>query len=268
MRLIHPRGTLGIPLIAACLSALPANAQDDPRALSGTWEGTYVCAQGETALRLELRGSRFGVVNGVFRFSSVGGAEARNPEIPSGAYPLLGTASGTSLVLRPVDVRRMPGVYFPVGLLGTVDGRRMEGRIEGAGCTTFAVRKTADAAPGAPLPGGYGEQRWAALAETDAWAMYVDERPAVETGASTARVWVRWTYLNTDAERGQGAGQMVEYDLEYDCVAGLARAWSTVERAPGGELTRFDDLPPFRWERVAKGSADALAFDYACAEEP
>jgi hypothetical protein len=251
---------------AGCLlPAVPARAQDGWRELSGRWDGTYVCAQGETALRLDLRAGPSGVVSGVFRFSSIGQAEALNPEIPGGEYPVMGMLAGGALSLRPVDVRRMPGSYIPVGVLGSVAGRRMQGRIEGPSCTTFSVRKTADAAAGAPLPGGYGEQRWEPLAEEDAWAMYIDTRAAVDEGRSTARVWVRWVFRQADAGLGKAAGEMEEYDMEYDCAAGLARAWATVGRAPGGGLTSFDGSSPYRWSPVVKGTAEGLAFDVACA---
>src|SRR5687768_9796209 len=48
------RTSLRRTLAAACASAAclatPAAAQDDATLLSGTWQGTYVCQQGQTAV--------------------------------------------------------------------------------------------------------------------------------------------------------------------------------------------------------------------------
>jgi len=255
-RRFFPRLTAAVG--CGLLTALPAAAQGtDARALSGAWEGVYRCEQGPTALRMELRGGENGVVQGVFRFSAL----AENPGVPDGEYPLLGRLSGTALVLRPVDAGFLPEGYVPVGVQATTSGdaRRIEGWIEAALCTTFAVEKTADADPADPLPGGYGGQRWSTLAELDEGALHADTRERPGTGGSTARVWVRWTPAPGEGDR------VVDYDLEFDCRARQSRVWYLVEHAPDGTVDRFDGSPPLRWTRVAKGTPEELAYAQACA---
>lgn len=119
-------GDMEIPVVA------------DARGVTGTWRGTYVCAQGLTALELALTGHEDGRVEGTFAFSEAAG----NPGVPSGSYRVHGVLSaGLVLRLDPGEWIRRPRDYFPVALVGRVeqDASRYYGFVDGWSCGTFAV---------------------------------------------------------------------------------------------------------------------------------
>ncbi|MEW2359431.1 hypothetical protein [Spirillospora sp. NPDC029432] len=119
----------------------PAVPGDSATALSGVWEGTYTCNQGLTRLRLTLTGDPAGRITGVLRFS----ADPSNPSVPTGSYTVNGTLSGDSLRLRGDSWISRPGVYLMVSLdaeLSSADPDQIQGTVDGAGCTTFTVRRS------------------------------------------------------------------------------------------------------------------------------
>jgi hypothetical protein len=253
---------LVVSAVAACLgAAVPAHAQPaDARALSGRWTGTYECLQGITALELELRGNGYGIVQGTFAFSPT----AENREVETGRYPVMGRFTGTSLVLRPIDVRDMPGVYVPVGIQATVTGRRMTGWIEGPGCGALTLARAESAAPSAPLPGGYGQQRWDVIGEAELGRLSVDGRDDRSRGASVTRTWMRWETLRDDAAAGVQAGARVEWEVEVDCAARLVRVWHTVQYGPDGQVTVFEASAPYAWEPITDDSMYDRVAERAC----
>lgn len=139
----------GLLILCACASGgtsattaspgaegLPTTA--DASGLTGTWRGLYVCAQGVTALELELRGMQDGRVGGTFAFSEA----KENPGVPSGSYRVHGVLSaGLVLRLDPGEWIEHPQDYFPVALVGKVSGEesRYYGFVDGLGCETFSV---------------------------------------------------------------------------------------------------------------------------------
>lgn len=255
-------------VFAAVLSAaVPVRAQPaDATALSGRWSGTYVCSQGETALELTLRGNAHGIVRGTFAFSPT----PQNPEVLTGSYPVLGRLTGTSLVLRPVDVRQMPGAYVPVGIQATVErgGARIAGWIEGPICGIVTLQRTAASSPADPLVGGYGEQQWTPVAESAAGTLYVDGRDPPDTGASTTRTWMRWHSTTQTPWLGLLAGQAAEWEMEFDCEARLVRVWHTLIYAADGQMQDVDASAPYAWAPVGQGSLDEHAWSHACSGEP
>jgi hypothetical protein len=260
MRPSFHRTVISAFALAGCLAAVrPAHAQPtDATGLSGLWRGTYVCSQGETALELDLRGNAYGIVRGTFAFS----ATARNRGVPSGSYPVLGRMSGTSLVLRPIDVREMPGTYVPVGIQATVapGEERIEGWIEGPTCGALRVDRTSSSASADPLPGGYGEQEWVPVAESRDGILYMDGRAFPGTRSSTARRWTRWESALDIPETGLQAGQALEWDMEFDCPAQLVRVWYSIVYDTDGEMRYVDALAPYRWQPVVAGTLD----EHAC----
>lgn len=260
MRLIQPRAVLFACALAAC-AAVPAHAQPaDASDLSGRWTGTYVCNQGSTALELNLRGNAHGLVHGTFGF----GPTSANPSVARGTYPVIGRYTGTSLVLRPIDVTEMPEGYVPVGIQATLTGRRMAGWIEGPTCGALEVARAEAARPDDPLPGGYGQQRWGVIADGEAGRLYLDARPR-RVPASVQQVWMRWETLQDVPASGLTAGQVLEWEVELDCRAGLVRTWHALAFDADGALTSFDSSMPYAWEPVTEGSLNQLAADAACA---
>lgn len=259
------RHSIHIIVVAVFISALPAHTQPaDASALSGRWSGTYDCAQGITALELTLRGNAHGMVHGTFAFSPT----PENPEVLTGSYPVLGRLTGTSLVLRPIDVREMPGSYVPVGIQATVapDGGRLQGWIEGPSCTVVAVERASTASPSDALDGGYGAQEWTPIAEAASGVLYADTRELPPSGISTRRLWVRWHGTDDDPGMGLLAGQAVEWEMEFDCGPALVRTWHTLIYASDGQLQHADASAPYRWAEIQGGTFDQFAWQQACAD--
>jgi hypothetical protein len=125
------------------LVAAPAAAQTG---FGGTWRGTYVCAQGNTALALTIAPRKDGTVSALFHFA----AAPDNPDVRTGCFEMQGRAGDTpgEIALRPVRWLRRPANYLMVGLDGAIsaDGGRIEGLVRGPGCTVFRVERI----PGPP----------------------------------------------------------------------------------------------------------------------
>jgi hypothetical protein len=105
----------------------------------GTWIGTYRCGQGQTGLRLVVTGDDPDSLAAAFRFFPV----ADNPGVPSGSFAMTGSRSGRDVRLRQSAWIDQPPGYVMVDLVGelTDDGERFAGTVQGAGCTTFALRR-------------------------------------------------------------------------------------------------------------------------------
>ncbi len=124
--------------------AAPAPAPFKPSApaaatgFSGSWTGTYTCAQGLTGIDIMFDAPANGEITAVFSFYAV----ASNPGVPSGRFRVVGTAPGPGdrqLTLFPDAWIQRPTGYAMVGvdLQLTPDGKAMRGKLSGApGCTT------------------------------------------------------------------------------------------------------------------------------------
>ncbi len=115
-------------VVAAPEPALPLRPGDE-------WVGTYTCAQGDTDLALHVGAARDGAVDVVFEFSHA-------PSGASGAFRMRGSVGPNGeIVLAPGPwIRRPPG-YVTVGMRGQVRGATFTGRIDGPGCTDFALQR-------------------------------------------------------------------------------------------------------------------------------
>ncbi|HEX6040385.1 hypothetical protein [Longimicrobium sp.] len=249
-------------IVPACAlaAAAPAHAQPaDASALSGRWTGTYECPQGVTALDLDLRGNAYGIVQGTFQFSPT----PENPEVPAGSYPVMGRFTGAALVLRPIDAREMPAGYGPVGIQATVNGRRMAGLILGPGCGAMAVTRAQSAAPDAPLPGGYGQQRWEVIGQNERERLSVEVAPDT-MGTHVTRAWMRWEALQDNPENGDQAGTETNWEVEMDCEGGLVRVWRLVQYDPEGRIEFLEDSAPYTWEAINESSLFDFVFEHVC----
>ncbi|MFI4994798.1 MAG: hypothetical protein ACHQAQ_03320 [Hyphomicrobiales bacterium] len=119
------------------LSATLASPED----WSGSWHGTYVCAQGVTGLTLAITPSGTRSVTAVFSFYAV----PRNPTVPSGEFAMAGRlgAKAGRLALSAVSWTTRPAWYVMVDLDGDYDPRSGEyrGRVHGPGCGLFRLRR-------------------------------------------------------------------------------------------------------------------------------
>lgn len=129
------------PETPVATSSAPAQPAGDA-AVVGTWRGTYKCNQGLTALRLTIIESPSGDgLAATFRFS----AHPTNPSVPSGAYTMRGTLEGGSLQLKGARWIERPGTFVMVGLNAQVTGdrpARIDGQVDGEGCTTFSLQRS------------------------------------------------------------------------------------------------------------------------------
>lgn len=108
--------------------------------LTGTWEGTYTCAEGATPLRLTLVDVNNGPVEGFFEF---GGTE---PGVdPTGNFRMRGSRDGDALSLEGLDWVEQPDGAEMVAIAAEVgdDPDALTGEVEGAGCESFDVSRVA-----------------------------------------------------------------------------------------------------------------------------
>ncbi len=123
---------------SARASAASARAEAGA-SVDGVWAGTYVCNQGTTGVQLSISGSSGGTVMAKVNFFPV----ASNPGVPDGSYEMVGSYSAAQgLVLNPDYWISQPPGYQMVGLTAAAPrGNSMTGEVQGANCTTFAVRR-------------------------------------------------------------------------------------------------------------------------------
>lgn len=117
----------------------------------GLWQGEYTCAQGKTALALQIIAISPTTVRAVFYFHAL----ASNPGVPQGCFSMQGHFSATTrhLTLTPTLWLARPPFYVWTGLSGTVGpgGARLTGTIDGPACAGFALT-TSDKPPLPPAP--------------------------------------------------------------------------------------------------------------------
>lgn len=111
------------------------------------WQGQYVCAQGPTALTLniEQRCVASGCeVSAVFEF----GPLPANPSVPHGSYRMRGDVNQNDrgeavLVLRPEQWIEQPANYMMVGLTATSDAgqQNMQGHIDNQACGEVSLQR-------------------------------------------------------------------------------------------------------------------------------
>ncbi|MGC9269822.1 hypothetical protein [Acidiphilium sp.] len=105
----------------------------------GLWQGQYTCAQGKTALALQITALSPTSVRAVFYFHAL----ASNPGVPQGCFSMHGhfDAATRRLVLKPTRWLARPPFYVWAALSGTVgpNGTGLAGTIEGPACTDFSL---------------------------------------------------------------------------------------------------------------------------------
>jgi hypothetical protein len=114
--------------------------------LNGTWEGTYVCLQGLTNLKLVVKAKSTTEIDAVFLFS----AHPQNPNIPSGRFRMTGNLEILNskdmpnlLDLKATTWINRPADWLTVDLRGDISSskRRITGNVLTPGCSTFDVVK-------------------------------------------------------------------------------------------------------------------------------
>lgn len=159
---------------AGCSSTVPGSAQGRPQAeppepasteqaepteqaggeagvrpLVGTWEGRYVCRQGETGMRLVIDipeqldsdEPKVTELRVIFAFFPV----PENPSVPRGSYSLVGAESADGVLLAAEEWIDRPADYLLLDLLVTSDiedgMQAMTGTVQDPSCETFSVNR-------------------------------------------------------------------------------------------------------------------------------
>jgi hypothetical protein len=114
--------------------------------LNGTWDGSYICGQGLTKLRLVIEAKSTTEINAVFLFSP----HPQNPNVPSGRFRMVGTLEVFKssdipdlLDLKATTWINRPSGYMTVDLRGDISKsqRKITGNVVNPGCSTFEVIK-------------------------------------------------------------------------------------------------------------------------------
>jgi Zn-dependent protease with chaperone function len=119
-----------------------ASSSLDPGSVTGTWTGSYTCAQGKTGLRLVIHAAPDGTLTATFDFYAVPG----NPGVPSGSFTMTGIYSAAmGLNLVPGHWISQPPGYSMVSLSAGPLAKGdpiLNGNVSDPGCTTFTVTKS------------------------------------------------------------------------------------------------------------------------------
>ena len=112
--------------------------------LFSVWTGSYVCAQGVTALRLSIMVRAGGAAVATFEF----GPHPGNAKLPRGEYQMTGTVrllprGQLQVKLVPDRWVTQPDGWQMVGLSATSDleQQELEGRIDAQSCGELSVRR-------------------------------------------------------------------------------------------------------------------------------
>ena len=119
----------------------------------GDWQGIYQCAQGKTALDLEITAVTSSRIKAVFYFHAL----PANPSVPQGCFIMQGRfdAKTRAIALKPSRWLDQPASFVSVGLRGKMSGsgQKLRGMISGPACSAFSLtRSFAEPVPPAPAP--------------------------------------------------------------------------------------------------------------------
>jgi serine/threonine protein kinase len=133
-----PPGSVGLAAHPAFV-AYPVSLTLSPAVLTGTWEGSYVCSQGETGVRLVIQAAAAGTLTATFNFFAV----PSNPGVPSGSYTMTGTYSSAGVTLTQDQWISQPAGYSMVDIIASPPsqgGKILKGTIAACG-TGFTLTR-------------------------------------------------------------------------------------------------------------------------------
>jgi hypothetical protein len=118
--------------VARVASIGPALKSATAADLTGHFEGSYICGQGETSLTLDLLGKENGVLVALLSF---GGAN----NIPKGSYSLVGKWAGAHFTLKANEWVSQPKGYIMVDVEGDLGAKGVFGNMLTSGCSNFSA---------------------------------------------------------------------------------------------------------------------------------
>jgi hypothetical protein len=125
--MMTPKGArlVFFPLLVACLLQLAikcagaAPADWTSQSVTGTWNGTYVCGQGETGLTVTIAGGPSGQINAVIKFFPISTTKI---QISPGSYSATGVIeSNGRFTLKPVAWINQPGNLAMLSYVGKLN---------------------------------------------------------------------------------------------------------------------------------------------------
>ncbi|MFC6013017.1 hypothetical protein [Nocardia lasii] len=119
-------------------TAVAATHQDprtDQHSLTGTWIGSYQCAQGTTGLTLTVHPN----TQADFTFYPL----PENPTVASGTFTMTWQAEPARILFRQSTWTTRPASYLMVDLIAdrTESTTVLSGTVIGTGCTTFWLKR-------------------------------------------------------------------------------------------------------------------------------
>lgn len=139
---------IGSVLVPYAAGAQPGNETWN---ISGTWSGSYACAQNLSVAQLDISDTQ--LPNGPDELSATFNFETPGFERGTGSFTMSGTFSGTnpgSVQLSPTSGVVGPAASVPfiaLPLSGQLSGNQITGSIEGAGCGGITLNGTAQMRP-------------------------------------------------------------------------------------------------------------------------
>jgi hypothetical protein len=132
--------------VSAAAGAVAAAPSAPTASATGIWTGRYDCAQGSTALELDVSLLDLTHLQALFYFHAL----PANPDVPDGCFLMQGSFDVATQVLSltPTTWLLRPGGYVWVSLAGRLgpDGV-LAGDITGPGCSEFSLTRSDTSAP-------------------------------------------------------------------------------------------------------------------------
>lgn len=145
---LHFMSAIRAGLCMLIIAASTARAAAPYPTATGIWNGQYNCAQGNTALELDVSLLDPTHIQALFYFHALPG----NPFVPNGCFLMQGSFdnSAQTLNLAPTKWLLQPFGYVWVSLAGSIGTNGiLAGDIAGPGCSVFSLARSA---VGAQMP--------------------------------------------------------------------------------------------------------------------
>jgi hypothetical protein len=133
--LLRPRGSVSqapVKPTARVATLGPALTRATALDLTGHFEGTYICRQGETAMTLDTLAKDSGNIVALMSFGG-------NNGMPKGSYTLVGNWNGAKFNLKSNEWVDQPAGYIMVDIEGEVNARGVSGNIQSPTCSNFSA---------------------------------------------------------------------------------------------------------------------------------
>ncbi len=132
-----PSATASAPTVTP---ATPEITEISVAAVMGSWTGTYLCGQGESAMDLLIYDAGGGRLDARMSF----GPTPSNPTVPKGSFAMEGTLEDDVMTLTGTTWIEQPDGYGLIDLSATLADpapARIDGSVDTDGCGTFTITR-------------------------------------------------------------------------------------------------------------------------------